>query len=354
MRVLDLRSAATPQTPLEPEARGAPPEPSPAIQWIGRTDGVASVILAAFGRGPHVVLADPGSAPTAARLAAWHRAALLIEAGGERVSARVPKPWRRAARVIAADSAQRDALVAAGVEAGRVLVIVPGSPPADPAHGPITQVGSRDDAVREGFRIARGRAIRRQPTGVYRVVKRLFDLAVGLTLALLLMPLLLLVALAIKLDSPGPVLFRQRRIGRATSEFTIMKFRTMFTGTPDLASHLMGPGSSRVTRVGRWLRRTSIDELPQLWHIVTGEMSLVGPRPALHNQYDLIGLRQQAGIDALKPGITGWAQVNGRDDIPLEQKVGFDRHYLEHVSVAHDLEILVRTATVLFSDRGTF
>ncbi len=128
----------------------------------------------------------------------------------------------------------------------------------------------------------------------------------------------------------------------------------MFNGTPDLASHLMGPGSSRITRVGRLLRRTSIDELPQLWHLITGDMSLVGPRPALHNQYDLIGMRQRGGIDALKPGVTGWAQVNGRDDIPLERKVEFDRHYLGRVSFTQDIAILLRTVVVLFSDRGTY
>ena len=116
----------------------------------------------------------------------------------------------------------------------------------------------------------------------------------------------------------------------------------------------MGPGSSRVTRIGRQLRRWSIDELPQLWHLVTGEMTLVGPRPALYNQYDLIALRQAIGVDALRPGLTGWAQVNGRDEIPLERKVDYDRHYLEHLSPALDLTILARTAVILFSDRGVF
>jgi O-antigen biosynthesis protein WbqP len=128
----------------------------------------------------------------------------------------------------------------------------------------------------------------------------------------------------------------------------------MKVGTPDLASHLVGPGSSRVTRIGAFLRRTSIDELPQLWHLLTGEMSLIGPRPALYNQYDLIAMRQQAGIDALAPGVTGWAQVHGRDDIPLDQKVAYDHHYLEHVGPALDLAILGRTLVILFSDRGVY
>ena len=161
--------------------------------------------------------------------------------------------------------------------------------------------------------------------------------------SLVLSPLLVAVALAVRLDSPGPALFRQRRVGRASREFTILKFRTMRVGTPDLASHLMGPGSDRVTRVGRWLRRTSLDELPQLLNVLAGDMSLVGPRPALHNQHDLVALRQQAGVDALKPGVTGWAQIHGRDDLPLDRKVAYDRWYLEHVSLGLDLGIALRT-----------
>jgi O-antigen biosynthesis protein WbqP len=180
------------------------------------------------------------------------------------------------------------------------------------------------------------------------------DVAGAAVLLVLLSPLLLLAALAIRLDSPGPVLFRQRRIGRGSGEFMIIKFRTMRVGTPDLASHLMGPGSTRVTRVGRLLRRTSVDELPQLWNILLGQMSLVGPRPALYNQYDLIAMRQAAGVDALRPGVSGWAQIHGRDDIPLQTKVDFDRYYLEHCSVPLDLWILIRTVVTLFSSRGVY
>jgi O-antigen biosynthesis protein WbqP len=116
----------------------------------------------------------------------------------------------------------------------------------------------------------------------------------------------------------------------------------------------MGPGSDRVTRVGRWLRRTSLDELPQLLNVLAGDMSLVGPRPALHNQHDLVALRQQAGVDALKPGLTGWAQIHGRDDLPLDRKVDYDRWYLEHVSPGLDLSIALRTPFALFSSRGVF
>ena len=143
-------------------------------------------------------------------------------------------------------------------------------------------------------------------------------------------------------------------MGRGSKEFTILKFRTMRVGTPDLASHLMGPGSSRVTRIGRFLRRTSLDELPQLLNVLAGDMTLVGPRPALFNQEDLIGLRQAAGVDALRPGVTGLAQVNGRDEIPLQRKVEYDRYYLEHLSPVLDLMILLRTVITLFSNRGVY
>jgi O-antigen biosynthesis protein WbqP len=169
-----------------------------------------------------------------------------------------------------------------------------------------------------------------------------------------LSPVLLLVAILIRLDSRGPVLFRQRRIGVRSREFTIYKFRSMNVGTPDRASHLIGPGSRHVTRIGAVLRRTSLDELPQLWNVLVGDMTLVGPRPALYNQHDLIGMRQRAGVDALTPGITGLAQIHGRDDMPIERKVEYDRYYLEHLSWHLDVEILLRTVLVLFSNRGVY
>ena len=202
--------------------------------------------------------------------------------------------------------------------------------------------------------LARGREVAPRPAGPGGVAKRAVDLAVAGMLLLVLSPLLVAIALAVRLDSPGPALFRQRRVGRASCEFTILKFRTMRVGTPDLASHLMGPGSDRVTRVGRWLRRTSLDELPQLLNVLAGDMSLVGPRPALHNQHDLVALRQQGGVDALKPGVTGWAQIHGRDDLPLDRKVACDRWYLEHHSFGLDMGIVLRTPFVLLSSRGVF
>jgi lipopolysaccharide/colanic/teichoic acid biosynthesis glycosyltransferase len=206
----------------------------------------------------------------------------------------------------------------------------------------------------EVLRQARGQDVTPVPAGVDGLAKRAVDVVVAGLLLVALSPLLLVIALAVRLDSPGPVLFRQRRIGRGSRGFTILKFRTMQVGTPDLASHLMGPGSSRVTRVGRLLRRTSLDELPQLLNVLAGDMTLVGPRPALHNQHDLIALRQEAAVDGLKPGVTGWAQIHGRDDIPLERKVAYDRWYREHVSFGLDLWIILRTPVALLSSRGVF
>jgi O-antigen biosynthesis protein WbqP len=192
------------------------------------------------------------------------------------------------------------------------------------------------------------------PPGVYAFAKRALDVAGALAGLLLASPVLLVTAIAIRLDSPGPALFRQRRIGRFSRPFTIVKFRTMQVGTPDLASHLMGPGSSRLTRLGGFLRRSSIDELPQLWNVLAGDMSLVGPRPALHNQDDLIALRREAGVDALRPGLTGWAQIHGRDELTVPEKVGFDRGYLERAGFGLDLWILLRTLRTLFSSRGVY
>jgi O-antigen biosynthesis protein WbqP len=202
-------------------------------------------------------------------------------------------------------------------------------------------------------RLAPGRAIAPRPGGFYGAAKRAADVLTSLILLIGLAPVLLLIAIAIRLDSPGPALFRQRRSGRGSGEFVILKFRTMKAGTPDLASHLMQQEAARrITRLGAFLRRTSLDELPQLWNVLRGDMTLVGPRPALHNQDDLIALRQAAGIDALKPGVTGWAQVNGRDDLPIPRKVEMDRWYLERVGPLLDLEILARTVVVLFTGKG--
>jgi O-antigen biosynthesis protein WbqP len=191
------------------------------------------------------------------------------------------------------------------------------------------------------------------PSGLAGALKRGGDVLVALIALVVLSPLLGILAIAIRLDSPGPALFRQRRVGRDSREFLIHKFRTMKSGTPDLPSHLMqAQAESRVTRIGRFLRRTSLDELPQLWNVLNGDMALVGPRPALWNQDDLIALRRESGVDALRPGVTGWAQVNGRDELPVPAKVRLDRFYLEQAGARLDAEILLRTIVVLFTGRG--
>ncbi|MFN8589306.1 MAG: sugar transferase [Candidatus Eisenbacteria bacterium] len=210
-------------------------------------------------------------------------------------------------------------------------------------------VATLDEAVLE----AKGRAIAPRPTGLHGFAKRALDVLLAASALLVFSPVMLVVAIAIRLESPGPVLFAQRRSGRGSSLFTLYKFRSMAVGTPDLATHLVQPGVVRVTRVGAFIRRTSLDELPQLWNILRGDMTLVGPRPALYNQYDLIAMRQEQGVDALLPGLTGWAQINGRDEIPMERKVALDHEYLDRLSVAFDVEILVRTALTLFTMRGT-
>jgi O-antigen biosynthesis protein WbqP len=216
-------------------------------------------------------------------------------------------------------------------------------------------LGVRLVAALERARVAGlGRGVESVPGGFFALAKRTVDVLTAAVLLVLLMPLLIVIGLAIRLGSPGPALFRQRRSGRGSSEFSVLKFRTMRAGTPDLASHLMGPGSGQVTSLGAFLRRTSLDELPQLWNVLKGDMSLIGPRPALHNQEDLIALRQRHGVDGLRPGVTGWAQVHGRDAIELEEKVEYDRYYRENLSPQVDLHILLRTIVVLFSSRGVY
>jgi lipopolysaccharide/colanic/teichoic acid biosynthesis glycosyltransferase/glycosyltransferase involved in cell wall biosynthesis len=214
-------------------------------------------------------------------------------------------------------------------------------------------LGERMAALCEDVvRLARGRAVKPVPSGLHAFVKRAFDLvASGLGLVLL-SPLFLLLGILVRSGSPGPAFFRQRRPGRGSREFIMLKFRTMRTGTPDLATDLVGSAGVFITPVGRLLRRFSLDELPQLINVWRGEMSLVGPRPALFNQVELIAMRKERDLDALRPGITGWAQVNGRDDIPLDLKVRYDGEYVERISPWFDLVILVRTFAAVFVGRG--
>ena len=172
---------------------------------------------------------------------------------------------------------------------------------------------------------------------MYPFIKRGADVVLSLLALICLSPVYLLVALAVKLTSPGPVLFRQKRVGRGGRLFTIYKFRTMRTDTPrDTATHLLQDPSRYITRVGAFLRRSSLDELPQFFNVLKGDMSIVGPRPALYNQDDLIAAREKAGVDAVRPGITGLAQISGRDELPIPVKVRYDREYVENLSLKMD------------------
>lgn len=183
-------------------------------------------------------------------------------------------------------------------------------------------------------------------------MKRVFDIVAALAGLVLLSPLLAGLALAVRLGSPGPALHWSRRVGRRNRIFAMPKFRSMRVGTPDVATHLLGDPEQWVTPLGRFMRRTSLDELPQLWSVLAGDMSVVGPRPALFNQDDLVALRTAAGVDALRPGLTGWAQVNGRDELPIPEKARLDREYLDRMSLAFDLKIIAATALAALSGRG--
>jgi O-antigen biosynthesis protein WbqP len=184
------------------------------------------------------------------------------------------------------------------------------------------------------------------------VLKRSLDLLVSSAGLAILWPLLLVLALVIRLDSPGPALHWSQRFGRDNRLFRMPKFRTMRTDAPDVATEALEDPDRWITRAGRWLRRTSLDELPQLWSILVGDMTLVGPRPALHSQHDLIDLRTRAGVHVLRPGLTGWAQINGRDVIDLERKVELDIEYLHQRSLGLDLAILLLTLRVALSGRN--
>ncbi len=176
------------------------------------------------------------------------------------------------------------------------------------------------------------------------MIKRAFDLLLAVAALVLLAAPLAAVGLWVRADSPGPALYWSRRVGANGRLFQMPKFRSMRTDTPPVATHLLQNPEAWLTSIGGFLRRSSIDELPQLWSIVRGEMSIVGPRPALFNQTDLIALRQACGVDRLRPGLTGWAQVNGRDEIPIPDKVALDAEYLERMSIGFDLRVIAMTA----------
>lgn len=182
--------------------------------------------------------------------------------------------------------------------------------------------------------------------------KRIADVVFAVVAAVILSVPMLIVAILVALTSCGPVLYWSDRVGVKNHLFRMPKFRTMRGGTPAVATHLLSNPHEFVTPVGAFLRKTSLDELPQLWSILRGDMSFVGPRPALFNQHDLIELRTARGVHLLVPGLTGWAQVNGRDELPIVEKVRFDEEYLLRQSVWFDLRILLRTAVAAAFGRG--
>ncbi|MFZ4539738.1 sugar transferase [Propionivibrio sp.] len=171
-------------------------------------------------------------------------------------------------------------------------------------------------------------------------MKRFFDLVLAVLAALVLVLPVIVIALLVRLTSPGPVLYWSDRVGRHSRIFKMPKFRSMQIGTPAVATHLLNDAKVYLTPIGSFLRKSSLDELPQLWSILVGDMSFVGPRPALFNQDDLIALRSKNGVDELVPGLTGWAQVNGRDELPIPEKVKLDLEYLQRQSLGFDIRIL--------------
>ena len=188
---------------------------------------------------------------------------------------------------------------------------------------------------------------------LYLTIKRTFDFVLSLFAIFLLSPFLLVFTLLIKLSSRGPVLFRQERIGKDKIHFNILKFRTMRIETPkNTPTHLLDNPEQWITPIGKCLRKYSLDELPQLFNILRGDMSIVGPRPALWNQFDLIELRDQYGANDILPGLTGWAQVNGRDELSIELKVNYDKEYLERMSLWFDVTCVYHTFFKVLRSEG--
>ncbi|KAA1039427.1 sugar transferase [Macrococcus equipercicus] len=183
-------------------------------------------------------------------------------------------------------------------------------------------------------------------------MKRSFDLSSSLVGLAVISPVLVVTAIAIKADSKGPILFKQQRPGLDNKLFTIYKFRSMAVDTPNIETAKLGEGVSYITPVGKFIRKTSIDELPQLINVAKGEMSIVGPRPALYNQYELIEKRTALGIHKVKPGITGYAQVMGRDEISDDEKVRYDKYYVDHQSFMFDMWIIWETIKGVVTSKG--
>ena len=188
---------------------------------------------------------------------------------------------------------------------------------------------------------------------MYTCVKRILDLLLALLATVALSPLLLVLSAIIRITSPGPVFFRQKRVGKGKSHFMIYKFRTMRTDAPkDQPTHLLANPEAYITPVGRFLRKSSLDELPQLFNIIKGEMAVVGPRPALWNQFDLIAERDRYGANDVRPGLTGWAQINGRDELPIDVKARLDGEYVKRMSFGFDLRCVLGTVFKVLRSEG--
>lgn len=185
------------------------------------------------------------------------------------------------------------------------------------------------------------------------MLKRVIDVAIAVCGIIVLAPLLLAVAIAVMATSRGPVMFRQKRVGLGKTHFDMYKFRTMRADAPsDVPTHLMADGGSHMTPPGRFLRKTSLDELPQLFNVLRGEMSIVGPRPALWNQHDLIEERERFGANDVRPGLTGWAQVNGRDELEITEKAALDGYYVTHQGFLFDMRCILATVASVVTARG--
>ena len=182
--------------------------------------------------------------------------------------------------------------------------------------------------------------------------KRLIDLILSLIGSIILLPFFIIFGLIIFVDDPGPIFFRQKRVGKNKKLFTLWKFRTMKTKTPDIPTHLLEHPEQYITRVGRVFRKLSIDELPQIWQILFGKMALIGPRPALWNQDDLIAERDKYGANAVKPGLTGWAQINGRDELEIPEKAALDGEYVRRMSFVFDCKCFFGTIKAVFKHDG--
>ena len=188
---------------------------------------------------------------------------------------------------------------------------------------------------------------------MYKYVKRSLDILLSLVGMLVLFPFILVLVVAIKLDSQGPVLFKQTRIGIHKKTFQILKFRTMRIDTPkDTPTHLLENPEQWITKVGKFLRKTSLDELPQIWNIFVGDMRIIGPRPALWNQYDLIEERDRYGVNDILPGLTGWAQIHGRDELPIAKKAELDGYYVQHLSFGLDVRCFFGTIKSVVKSEG--